>query len=369
MEITFINRMMGIKIGGGESFDLNLARALKKRGHKIRFIVGSQKNAPTFLDREFDEVIYIKTPYLRNIHYKFQPTNIFNKVISVGASMIDGTLFENKVFSFLKNREFGDIYQLCGLSELGERLEKRGKRCSVFWPGPPSLKREKSIKACSLHFSHGDSINRLKLMIDNVYEILPGVDTEVFYPSIEKEKRDRVRLIFVGRLVPVKNIPFLIKAFNEALMEFENMELAIVGEGPMEEELRKLAYKNIEFLGFLNEEELAKEYRNSDIFCIVSSYESFSIVTLEAMASSLPVIVSNVGYLPSLAEDNGIVVERDNVKALKEAILRLAKNRELREEMGKMGYEKVIKNYSWEESAKKVEKLYEKVLENEVSCN
>jgi NAD(P)H-flavin reductase len=55
--------MMGIKIGGGESFDLNLPRALKKRGHNVEFVVGVEEYNELFLDNEFN-TIKIKTPYL-----------------------------------------------------------------------------------------------------------------------------------------------------------------------------------------------------------------------------------------------------------------------------------------------------------------
>ncbi len=362
MQITFINRMMGIKIGGGESFDINLARALKKRGHKIRFVIGTNSSKKSFLEDEF-EVIYIKTPYLRNIHYKIKPDNFFGKLISAGASMIDGTLFENKAFEYLKKEnKKSDIYQMCGLSELGERLEKEGMRSSIFWPGPPSFRRVKSIRACSLHFTHGDSINRLKEMVYNVYDVPPGLDFSIFYPPKEKKENKKVRFIFAGRLVPVKNIPFLIQGFNEAYKKNQNIELVIAGEGPIERELKKMVASDIKFLGFLNERELAREYRKADVFCITSIYESFSIVTLEAMASSLCVIVSNSGYLPKLAENAGIVVNQDDVSSLKEAILKLARDKKLRESFAKAGYEKVRNFYSWDKSAQKVEELYEKVL-------
>ncbi len=362
MKITFINRMMGIKRGGGESFDLNLAKALKKRGHEIRFIIGVKDNKKSFLEDEF-EVVYIKTPYLRNIHYRIKPTNIFGKLVSATASMIDGTLFENKVFKYLKEEgKKSDIYQMCGLSELGERLEKEGMTSSIFWPGPPSFRRIKSIKACSLHFTHGDSLNRLKEMVNNVYEVAPGVDFSIFYPPKKRKNSKKIKFIFVGRLVPVKNVPFLIKAFNEAYKDFSEMELLIVGEGESERELKKMVSSDIKFLGFLNEKELSKVYREADVFCITSDYESFSIVTIEAMASGLPVIVSNRGYLPNLAKDSGLIVEKDNIDSLKRAILKLAKDEKLREEMGKRGYEKVKKRYDWDESAKRVEKLYLRVL-------
>ncbi len=360
MNITFVNRMMGIKIGGGESFDLNLAKALKKRGHKIKFVVGVDKEKKLFLEDEF-ETIKIKTPYLRNLHYKFRPTNPFSKFISVGASMLDGTLFENRAFNYLKHSE-SDIYQLCGLSELGERLEKRGKVSSIFWPGPPSFRRAKSIKACSLHFAQGDTLNRLKKIINEVYEINPGIDRTIFYPPEERRDRNRVRFVFVGRLVPVKNIPFLIDSFKEALMENEDMELLIVGEGESEKELQKIGNQNINFLGFRSEKELSEIYRDSDVFCIVSSYESFSIVTLEAMASSLPVIASDSGYLPHLVEGCGIVIRSGDKKGLKDAILKLSRDKSLREHLGRKGYEKVVRSFDWDESAKKVEKLYEKVV-------
>jgi len=360
MNITFVNRMMGIKIGGGESFDLNLARALKKRGHNVEFVVGVEEYKELFLDNEF-KTIKIKTPYLRNFHYKFRPNNPFSKFISVSASMLDGTLFENKAYKYLKDTS-SDIYQFCGLSELGARLEKKGKISSVFWPGPPSFRRSRSINSCSLHFAHGDTLNRLKQIVDEVYEVFPGIDENIFYPPLIKEENEKVRFVFAGRLVPVKNIPFLLKSFQKALESNKNMELLIVGEGILEKELRKFESENIKFLGFLKENELGEIYRKSDVFCIVSDYESFSIVTLEAMASSLPVIASNEGYLPKLVQDAGIIVRKNNEEELKEAILKLSFEKELREELGKRGFERVMKDFNWAESAKKVEKLYEKVL-------
>ncbi len=362
MNITFVNRMMGIKIGGGESFDLNLARALKKRGHRIEFVVGVAEDKEIFLEKEF-KTVKIKTPYLRNLHYKFPPTNPLFKFISVSASMIDGTWFENKAFGYLKNGK-SDIYQLCGLSELGERLEKAGRVSSIFWPGPPSFRRANSIRACSLHFAQGDTLKRLKMMVDEVYEINPGIDKEIFYPPENRKDREKVKFVFVGRLVPVKNIPFLIRSFKRALKEFKKMELLIVGEGESEKELKNISgdNENIKFLGFKNEKELSRIYRDSDVFCIVSDYESFSIVTLEAMASSLPVIASNSGYLPNLVRGCGVIVESGDEEGLKSALLKLAKDRDLRERLGRAGYEKVSKNFDWDESAKKVEKLYEEVL-------
>ena len=121
--------MMGIKFGGGENFDLNIARALKKKGHNIRFVIGiaNDYEEPIKLDDEF-EVVRVETPYLRDIHYKVKPTNLIKKVISVGALELDLFLFENKVLNILKNDNWSDVYQICGLPRLGALLGGQ-KKC------------------------------------------------------------------------------------------------------------------------------------------------------------------------------------------------------------------------------------------------
>lgn len=374
MNITFINRMMGIKFGGGENFDLNMARALKKRGHNIRLIIGREWKQLTLpIDKNEFEVVYIKTPYIRDIHYKVKPTSLIKKAISVGALELDLIMFENQTFKYLQDDDWTDIYQICGLPRLGAKLggqksTKQQFKTVVWWPGPVNKRKIKYMQKCDENFANGDAYRLIKEKIyPSIKKVNLGIDIEKFRPILNEDK-EIVEFLFVGRIVPIKNIPFLIKGLIEAYKKNKNIVLNIVGEGDKEEVelVRNLAkgYSNIKFLGKKSGNELVEIYQNSDIFILTSSYDNYPNVVFEAMASGLPIIGTNVGGIPSQIVDNktGLLVENNNIKELKNAILDLANNKEKRELMGKLGRQRVENEFSWDKSAKQLEMIYEELL-------
>jgi glycosyltransferase involved in cell wall biosynthesis len=371
MNITFINRMMGIKFGGGENFDLNMARALKKRGYNIRFVIGicDKYKEPVKIEKEF-EIIKVKTPYFRDIHYKVKSTNILKKIISVSALEFDLWLFENKVLKMLKNDEWSDVYQICGLPRLGALLKNinKNKLVSIRWPGPPSKRKLKWIKQCDINFANGDALKIIKeKLLPECKEVNLGIDIEKFCPVL-KEKKDKIDFLFVGRIVPIKNLSFLIKGFLKAYKENSNIVLNIVGDGEGREinKLKILAKgnKSIKFLGKKTGKELIEIYQMNDVFCITSLYDNYPNAVFEAMACGLPVIATKVGGIPMQVIDNvtGILIELNNIEQLKDAILRLANNKELRERMGEKGRKKVENEFSWDKSSEKLEEIYKERL-------
>ena len=148
-------------------------------------------------------------------------------------------------------------------------------------------------------------------------------------------------------------------------MENKNIILNIVGDGDESEieSVKKMAIqnKNINFLGNKKGYELVRQYQENDVFIIVSSYDNYPNVVFEAMASGLPVIGTNVGGIPSQIVDRktGILVRLNDIDDLKESILVLANNRNLREQMGKNGRRRVEQEFSWDQSAVELEKLYQ----------
>ncbi len=369
MNITFINRMMGIKFGGGENFDLNMARALKKRGHNVRFVIGvaNSYSEPVNLDNEF-EVIRVKTSYLRDIHYKINPSNFLKRLIYSFVFELDNLLFQIFAYLKLKNDCWTDIYQICGRVEIASWISNKGKKTAVRWPGPPSSRKLKWMKKCDVNFANGDAFKIIKeKLLSECKEVNLGIDTQKFYP-IEKKYKSIIEFLFVGRIIPIKNLSFLIKSFLEALKENNNIILNIVGNGE-EKEINKLksltkGNKNINFLGAKNKDELVKIYQNNDVFALTSNYDNYPNVIFEAMASGLPVIGTNVGGIPSqvVNKETGLIIENNNIKQLKDAILDLANDKELREKMGMAGRKRVEKEFSWEKSAKQLEKIYVELL-------
>lgn len=145
-------------------------------------------------------------------------------------------------------------------------------------------------------------------------------------------------IISVGRLVPWKGFGALIEIMPDLVKENPNFKLLIVGEGPEREDLES-RIKNQELedavilLGKLPHSELMVHLRSAKMFVLNTAYEGLSHQLLEALASGLPVITTNVCGNPEVITDgeNGILVGFDDKTALKEAILRVWKDRALTE--------------------------------------
>lgn len=117
--------------------------------------------------------------------------------------------------------------------------------------------------------------------------IYPPVDTSCFKPADKSEIKDY--FLFVSRLVGYKRCDLVVRAFNDL-----NLPLKIIGRGPERNALVKKAKKNIEFLGFLSDEEIKRYYAKARAF-VFPAEEDFGIVPIEAMASGRPVIAYNGG--------------------------------------------------------------------------
>ena len=209
---------------------------------------------------------------------------------------------------------------------------------------------------------------------DKIVVIPNGVNIKDFdMPYSKKECREKLGLplddeiiLFVGVLDPYKGPEFLLKAMPKILKEVPEAKLVFVGSGVMREELERLCKllgieKNIEFVGFVGEVSIkALYYRSADVFVLPSFIEVFPIVLLEASASGLPIVVSDLKTFKCIIDErwNGIVTKRGDEKSLAEAIIYLLENENVREKMGKNARKK-IEDFSWERIAEETEKVYE----------
>jgi glycosyltransferase involved in cell wall biosynthesis len=147
---------------------------------------------------------------------------------------------------------------------------------------------------------------------------------------IEKDKigvkHDSRVIIFSGRLVQIKCVDLLIKAFLQVSERFPNIELLIVGYGPEERRLKKMAGGNscIHFFGYRGIDEIPGIYGISDILVLPSISEPWGLVVNEAMACGCAIVVSDrCGCSKDLIQDNGIVVEGGKLYLLVEALEQL----------------------------------------------
>lgn len=189
--------------------------------------------------------------------------------------------------------------------------------------------------------------------------------------SIKKKKSNKIKLLFVGRISSQKNMPLLLSSFKKTLLNNKNIVLNIVGEGDEKEFVKKFIEvnkleENIFLKGRMEGNKLEEIYQNADIFISPTKQESFGTVYLEAMASGLPIITSNVPAVRNVVKNNynGLLCNQ-NIKSFSKAIQKLIDNPKLRERLAKNGL-KEVKKYSWDKVVEQTEQVYKEVLaENE----
>ncbi|MHA1989071.1 MAG: glycosyltransferase [Promethearchaeota archaeon] len=197
-----------------------------------------------------------------------------------------------------------------------------------------------------------------------------GIDIKKFFPEKVKSIFTEPSII-VGTIKTLEKrygIEYLIKAFAKVKNKYaeKSLKLLIVGQGTQREYLQSLVLElGIEddtiFTGFVNHDEIIQYHNMLDIFVAASLEESFGVSVLEASACGKPVVVSNVGGLPEVVDQDktGFLVDKENPELLAEAIGRLVCNPDLRGEMGRNGRQKVIDEYDWEDSVKRMISIYE----------
>jgi colanic acid/amylovoran biosynthesis glycosyltransferase len=184
-----------------------------------------------------------------------------------------------------------------------------------------------------------------------------GVDPQAFPPRMLSTRHadDAFRLVFVGRLAPVKAQHMLIEAVALLRNRGRNVVLNLVGEGPSRAALEKLIGERglraqVELSGACNHDKIADFYRNSDAFILASFAEGVPVVLVEAMAMELPCIATWITGIPELIDDgvDGLLVRPADPVALGDAVERLMEEPQLVRRIGAAGRKKILSNYHLE---------------------
>lgn len=139
-------------------------------------------------------------------------------------------------------------------------------------------------------------------LTDEPIALVPnGVDLKIFKGTAHKPNKNPT-IFYVGRLEKRKGVKYLILAFEKLLQQLPNAQLVLGGDGTDREKLEELVaergIENVNFLGFISDEEKINWLQTADVFCSPALYgESFGIVLIEALACGIPIVAgSNPGY-------------------------------------------------------------------------
>lgn len=188
-----------------------------------------------------------------------------------------------------------------------------------------------------------------------IQKLVPDINPEIISMGVNVEKfgrqyfvpnyfgqGDKKVVLFVGRLVEIKGVKYLIEAMKDI-----DAILVIVGDGPLKKELEQMAEKinqqecfdKIKFIGTKTHDELRTIYASADVFALPSvtdkagGQEGLGLVMLEAMASGLPVVASDSGGIPQVIQDevNGLLCKEKDSQALSQKLLRIFYDDKLRD--------------------------------------
>ncbi|HUC95279.1 MAG TPA: glycosyltransferase [Candidatus Saccharimonadales bacterium] len=385
MNILFVTETYLPFIAGVSSSSDSIARYMVSQGHKVvlvnpRPIIKKKVEVPPNL-----KLVY--TPSIPDLFYKGKPQTVF----PLGLPVINKTIRENK-FDVIHIQEPGSlgisalilskIYKIPTVGMLHFTPEQVGR----MLPGKPEFLSKPIMETYIKYIYNKYSaiavptqtfVDFLKSIgVDRPIEVVSnGVDTKKFYQAgtdLKLRKKyeiseDDIVFFFLGRLDGDKNVATLVRAMPHT---DKNVRLVIVGNGKLREKLHGLAEnlgvsEKITWVDHITDAEMPGFYHLADVFTIMSPYEVQSIVTLQALASGLPVICADKGALPELCHNgvNGYLVDVYDDKTLAGKMNILAKDENLRKKFGEESRKMSLVHHK-PDVLHKLELLYENVKTN-----
>ncbi len=374
MKIGIVSEFYYPLLGGVSEHIRSVSRELKKLGHEVVVISGHMKGEQ-------------RNPGPRVIRLGRSLTVPYNNSLSRVSA---GWRLSAKLDALLETENFDLLHLHSPLQPTLTHLAMRRARCPLVGTFhsyyPRDILSELFKRPLGRMLTRIDRYlpvsqaaqEPMERIFSADYHIIPnGVDYELFSSGSADGRRqlpgldpDKLRILFVGAMVKRKGLPHLIEAFREILLNRDDVELLVVGDGPgrraIDRGLDIHMRSRIHFVGAVtNRSKLAEYYASADIFCAPSlGRESFGMVLLEAMAAGLPVVAYDIeGYRDVVTQgSDGLLVQRGNTSALASALRFFLESPNERARYGEQG-RVVARNLDWSEIARRVEAVYLELLD------
>ncbi len=215
----------------------------------------------------------------------------------------------------------------------------------------------------NIYHTDPNKITVTPLGLDSIFK---PMSYEVVQPVLDKyDLVYQKYVLFVGTLQPRKNIERLVDAYQQIRKENHIEEKLIIAGGRgwlYEPILKKIKTAGIDgsvkYLDYLPKEDLPYLYAGAKLLTLPALYEGFGLPPLEAMASGVPVVVSNLSSLPEVVGDAGVLVDPNSVDSIADGLLKVLNDNNLRQQMIAKGLER-SKLFTWENTARKTLQVIE----------
>ena len=229
-------------------------------------------------------------------------------------------------------------------------------------------------------FMKKNIIKNYKISPNKISVIYNGINKVFFEKNNHKKNlirnelnisRDAKVVLYIGRFVPRKGALKLIHSIPEIIKKNKNIVFILIGggftEGSQYEKDISTTIKrfgletNIRIIPWIDHKNILKYYETSDIFIHPATFEPFGNVILEAMAMGLPVITTKSGGPEEIVQENGIVLDKNTPSSISKGILKLIKQKKLRQQLSIKGIRRA-KAFSWKFNAMETISIYKSLL-------
>lgn len=363
MNILFITNHLNT--GGITSYVFTLAFGLKKKGHNVYIASSGGDLAPKFKEAGMDYIsVPMRTKKEVSLRIVFSLVKLAGIIKKNKIDIVHSHSRTTQVLGCLLGKTTGVRHIFTCHGFFKRRFLRRVFSC---W-GEKVIAISEQVK--------GHLVSDFKLDDKKIVVINNGIDADRFgRRKTEDRRQNRINLGLgeepvigiIARLSDVKGHEYLIRAMRVVLEKYSAARLLIIGEGKTREGLVRLAgslgiSKNVIFITEI--QDTAGALAAMDIFVMPSIQEGLGLALMEAMASGLAVVGSNVGGIKTLVQNglNGLLVEPGDSQGLARAILALLDDPLKREALGREAQRFIQQNFSQDKMVLETEMEYLKCL-------
>ena len=392
MNICIVSSSYPPEGGGGiGTYTYNLAKGLTELGHKM-FVITKTGEDEKEEQIEGVNIYRIGSRYIPKLE-AYLPGLAWSRFVSGKIAKLDKKYridivefpnWEGSGFWYLMKRDRKPVVTRMHTPYFESlAINKNNEKLSIADRFTCWMEKKAALNSDCLTSStafHRDFISRAYSLNNTGIELLPlgiGIANNAGFNA---KKNGNVKVLFVSRLEKRKGALTLLEAIPKVLDAVPGVEFILIGKDRPHAPGNKYfkdyfldkfnAYKDkVRFLGHVSNEELNDFYQKSDILAVPSVYESFGLIYLEAMNYGKPVIGCVVGGVPEVVknQETGILINPSNTGELVEALIRLIKDADLREKMGKNAARLVAEKFSYQKMAGDTETLYRRVIKQSLS--
>ncbi|WP_150263023.1 glycosyltransferase family 4 protein [Parvimonas micra] len=256
------------------------------------------------VNEKLEEYIKVFTNKITKIVNEFNPDIIFTNHLYIMSSIVASLNSSCKVFAFCHGTDLRQLYK----NNIHKKLICKNipKVDGIF---------------CLSEKQKEEIIEVFEYNKDKVYVIGGGYDLEFYYKGEDKiyNKNSKLKLIYAGKFSRAKGVIYLLKAFEKVKDKY-NIELILAGSGTGEEYDEIISYSQkmsdkVKLYGYMDMQEIADLFRSCDIFVMPSFYEGLSLVTIEAMACDLKVVMNELENFMDFVGDD--IINSKNIEFVK----------------------------------------------------